>query len=51
MPDGHSLISHLTMAIVVLGLFVVFEKRGIAAIRAGRAIVAELGFFKKTRNS
>jgi hypothetical protein len=30
-----------------VGLFVVFEKRITAAIRAGKKLAVELGFFKK----
>jgi hypothetical protein len=47
--DGHSIVSDLTAAIAVLALFVVFEKRVMAAIRAGKAVLAELGLFKKAR--
>jgi len=49
MLDAHSLLSDLTLAIAVLGLFIVLEKRVIAAIRARRTVLAELGFFKKAQ--
>jgi hypothetical protein len=46
MFDGHSLLSGLTTAIAVLGLFIVLEKRVIAAIRFGKTVMAEVGFLK-----
>ena len=46
MFDGHSLLSGLTTAIAVLGLFIVLEQRVIAAIRFGKTVMAEVGFLK-----
>jgi hypothetical protein len=47
MSEGHHLLSDLTVAIAVIGLLVVFEKRVVSAIRAGRLLMAELGLLKK----
>ena len=46
-PDGNTILAQLGTAIAVVGLFVVFEKRITAAIRAGKKLAVELGFFKK----
>jgi hypothetical protein len=47
MPEGHQLLADLTVAIGVLGLLVIFEKRVTAAIRAGTALLIALGLIKK----
>ena len=46
-PDSNTILAHLGTAIAVVGLFVVFEKRIPMAIRAGKELAVELGFFKK----
>ena len=44
MLSEHPILSDLTVGIT---LFVVFERQLIAAIHAGRALMAELGLLKK----
>jgi hypothetical protein len=44
MLGSNFILSWLTMGIAVLGLLVVFEKHLVAAIRAGKAVLAEVGF-------
>jgi len=46
-PDSNAIIADLTSAIVVAGLITLLMKRIIAATRAGKALVDELGLFKK----
>jgi hypothetical protein len=45
--DAPSTMTALGTAIVVVGLIVSLEKGLIAAVRFGKALGAELGFFKK----
>jgi hypothetical protein len=47
MLGDHPILSDPTMVISALGLLVVFERQLIAAIRAGRVLMAELGLLKK----
>jgi hypothetical protein len=46
-PDSNAIIADVTSAIVVAGLITLLMKRIIAAARAGKALVDELGLFKK----
>jgi hypothetical protein len=45
MLDGHPILSQ---SIVEITVFILFAERVIAAIRAGRALMAELGLLKKS---
>jgi hypothetical protein len=46
-PDCSDILVHLTTWVAVIGVFVVLEKRVIAAVRAAKALVSELRLFKK----
>jgi hypothetical protein len=49
-PDSNTILANLGTAIAVVGLFEVLEKRITAAIRAGKRLAVELGFFKKPKD-
>jgi hypothetical protein len=48
--DAYPLLTSLGAAVAVVGLFVALEKRLIAALRFGKELGAELGFFKNPQN-